>query len=105
LNFALARQALYHLSHASSPFCSHYFGDEVLLFAHTGLDLNPPVLCRYIFFFPTWADLELDPSDLSLLHSWDNRNAPLYWLRWGLENYLPRLTLNQNPPDLSLLSS
>jgi hypothetical protein len=70
---------------------------------HTSFPPQDGVL--YIFFFPTWADLELDPSDLSLLHSWDNRNAPLYWLRWGLENYLPRLTLNQNPPDLSLLSS
>jgi hypothetical protein len=24
----------------------------------------------------------------------------LFW-RWGLENYLPGLALNQNPPDLS----
>jgi hypothetical protein len=27
--FALAKQALYHLSHTSSPFCSGYFGDLV----------------------------------------------------------------------------
>jgi hypothetical protein len=26
---ALAKQALYHLSHTSSPFCSGYFGDGV----------------------------------------------------------------------------
>jgi hypothetical protein len=28
----LARQALYHLSHTSSPSCSGYFGDRVLFF-------------------------------------------------------------------------
>jgi hypothetical protein len=28
----LARQALYHLSHASSPFCVSYFSDMVLCF-------------------------------------------------------------------------
>jgi hypothetical protein len=48
----LAKQALYHLSHTSRPFCSAYF-----------------------------------------------------W-RWGLENYLPGLASNCNPPDeLSLPSS
>jgi hypothetical protein len=26
----LAKQVLYHLSYASSPFCSGYFGDKVL---------------------------------------------------------------------------
>jgi hypothetical protein len=30
--FALARQALSHLNHACSPFCSGYFEDRVLLF-------------------------------------------------------------------------
>jgi hypothetical protein len=31
----------------------------------------------------------------------------LLWLfrRWGLSNYLPRLALNCNPPDLSLPNS
>jgi hypothetical protein len=47
----LAKQAFYCWSHASSPFCSGYFGDG------------------------------------------------------GLANYLPRLALNQSPPNLSLLSS
>jgi hypothetical protein len=28
-DFALTKQALYHLSHTSSPFCSGYFGDRV----------------------------------------------------------------------------
>jgi hypothetical protein len=36
-------QVLYHLNHASSPFCSGYFGDRVSLFAQAGLDLDPPV--------------------------------------------------------------
>jgi hypothetical protein len=30
--FALAREALYHLSHSASPFCVGYFGNKVLLF-------------------------------------------------------------------------
>jgi hypothetical protein len=36
--FVLAKQALYHLCHTSSPFCSGYFGDGVSeLFAQAGL--------------------------------------------------------------------
>jgi hypothetical protein len=31
------------LSHTSNPFCSGYFGDEVLLFAWAGLDFDPPI--------------------------------------------------------------
>jgi hypothetical protein len=30
-------QVFFHKSHASSPFCSGYFGDMVLLFAQAGL--------------------------------------------------------------------
>jgi hypothetical protein len=45
LSFMLANQALYHLSHTSSPFCSDYFGDGVLLFAQTSLDYDPHILC------------------------------------------------------------
>jgi hypothetical protein len=32
LGIILARQELYYLNHASSTFCSGYFGDRVLLF-------------------------------------------------------------------------
>jgi hypothetical protein len=28
-----------------------------------------------------------------------------YWLRWSLANFLPRLALNSDPPDLCLPSS
>jgi hypothetical protein len=31
--FGFAKQVLYHLSYASSTFCSGYFGDRVLAFA------------------------------------------------------------------------
>jgi hypothetical protein len=41
----LARQELNCLSHASSPFCSGYFGDRVLLFVQVSLDCDPPILC------------------------------------------------------------
>jgi hypothetical protein len=38
-SFALTKQALYCLSHASSPLCSGYFGDGPLeLFAWAGLE-------------------------------------------------------------------
>jgi hypothetical protein len=43
--YVLARQELYHFSHASSPFCSGYFGDGVLLFAQASLDHDPTILC------------------------------------------------------------
>jgi hypothetical protein len=36
LGFALARQVLYHMSHASSSFYSGYLQDRVSLFAQTG---------------------------------------------------------------------
>jgi hypothetical protein len=35
----------YHLSLSSSLFCSGYFGDRDLPFAHTGLKHDLPVLC------------------------------------------------------------
>jgi hypothetical protein len=35
---------LYRLSHTSSPFCSGYFGDGVLLSTQASLDLDPPIL-------------------------------------------------------------
>jgi hypothetical protein len=40
----LARQALYHLSHTSSPPFLYYFGYRVSLFAQADLDFNPPIL-------------------------------------------------------------
>jgi hypothetical protein len=39
----LARQAHYHLSLSTSPLCVGYFWDRVLLFAHSGLNCDPPV--------------------------------------------------------------
>jgi hypothetical protein len=41
LSLALARQVLYCLSHAFSPFCSGYFGGRVSLFAQDGLNHIP----------------------------------------------------------------
>jgi hypothetical protein len=54
----LARLAVHHLSHTSSPFCSDYFGDGgVSLFAEARLDLHLPVL--------------------GFSHSWDDRLVSL----------------------------
>jgi hypothetical protein len=44
----LAKQVLYCLSIAFSPFCSGYFENSVLLFSQAGLDLDPPIL----YFLP-----------------------------------------------------
>jgi hypothetical protein len=41
--FTLARQVLFHLSHASSPFCFGCLGDGILLFAGAGLGGDLPV--------------------------------------------------------------
>jgi hypothetical protein len=38
------RSALYCLSNTSSPFCSGYIRDRVLLFAQAGMDHDPSVL-------------------------------------------------------------
>jgi hypothetical protein len=43
LSFMLAKQELYSLSQASSPFCSGYFGDRVSLIAQSGLDHSLPI--------------------------------------------------------------
>jgi hypothetical protein len=43
--FPLAKRALYLLSRASSPFCSHYFGDgvsETICPGFSPLDLSLP---------------------------------------------------------------
>jgi hypothetical protein len=48
----------------------------------------------------------LRASCLCFLHSWDDRcttpHPAFYWLRWGLMNFLPRLALNHNSPNLYL---
>jgi hypothetical protein len=40
----LIRQALCHLSHTFTSFCSGYFGSKVLLFAQASLDSKLPIL-------------------------------------------------------------
>jgi hypothetical protein len=64
-DFALAMQALYCLSQASSPFYLAYFGHRVLLFAQASLDCNPSIYVS--------------------CHSWNDRSTtvPSYWLTWG----------------------
>jgi hypothetical protein len=46
-------------------------------------------------------------AELALYYLSHTTSPFLLWLfwRWVLENYLPRLALNHDPPDLSLLSS
>jgi hypothetical protein len=52
--------------------------------------------------------LDHDPPTSSLLNTWANRHIPphpVYWLRWGLANFFPRLALNLSPQNLHFLSS
>jgi hypothetical protein len=64
--FTLLRQALYHLSHASSPFCFNYFSSRFSHFSSgPALDHNPPTHVSSV------------PGITSVLP------CPLYWLRWG----------------------
>jgi hypothetical protein len=87
--FMLARQALYFLSHVSSPLCSDYFGDRVLFLAKACLDHNPP-----IFGFH---------------HGWDDRFTPPVppFFSWDVIswNFWPGLVWNLELPNLSLLCS
>jgi hypothetical protein len=125
--FICARQVLYHFGHASSPFCSGYFGDRVSLFAQTNLDLNLPIwhlphswmtgtgchaqlFCIKMGLLNFWPRLAWNCSspDLSLSRSlgWQaHAFAPRYWFRWGLVNILLRMALNHHPPNFRLLSS
>jgi hypothetical protein len=41
----LLRQAFYHFSHTSGPFCFGYFGDRVSLFAWDHPELQSSYLC------------------------------------------------------------
>jgi hypothetical protein len=103
------------------PFCSGCFGAGVLVFC---LDHDPPILCFPLslgwqvcatmsaFFHRdgvSWTFFLAWPRTMILLLSasfmaWYDRLT--HWssclLSWGLTSYLPRLTLNLNPPSLNL---
>jgi hypothetical protein len=84
----LPGQVLYHLSHASSPFCFSYFSCSV---SHLCLGWSGP--WSFFFFLPC---------------SWDYRcvsSCAAYLLRWALANFLPVLPSNFDPPGLCLPSS
>jgi hypothetical protein len=69
-----AMQALYHLSHTTSPFCSGYFGDRVSLFAqaHPGLQSH--------FMLP------LSPG----CQAYTTTPRFFLLLRWGSAKFSPR---------------
>jgi hypothetical protein len=80
----IAKQALYHLSHTLIPF----------------------LLYLFIFWIRAHSFCPGRASDHE--SSWGNRCVALHpacLLRWGLANFLPRLDLNLDPPDLYLLNS
>jgi hypothetical protein len=74
-------QALYHLSHARSPFCFSCLFNRLSSFCSG----QPGPGCS---------------------HRWDHVPPLLaYWLRWSVSNFLPRLPLNCSLPHHYLLSS
>jgi hypothetical protein len=91
--YVFGRQALYHLSHTSCPFCFSCFGDRVSLFTQLGLGLDPSVLCPCC--------------------RWDGRSAPpcppvfpIVMGSWGPANLIfPGLAWDCNPPDFTLQHS
>jgi hypothetical protein len=111
------------LSHSSSHFCPGYFGDRFLLFAHVGLDPDPPTLLfppslgwqahttTPSFFLLRWDFTNLFycptyPGTTVLLMStssvtWFNRHTPLC-PAIKLLSCLPRPALNHNLSNLSL---
>jgi hypothetical protein len=103
--FTLAKQAFFYLSHTSSPFCSGYFRDRVLLFAQADLDHDLPIFLSLFFFLWYWSlnselytckegTLPLEPH-LQLMIilfyafqkslEWQVGTTPSF-LRWGLTN-------------------
>jgi hypothetical protein len=112
--FALARQVLYCLSHASCPFCSSYFEIGLCFLPRPGLQsyfrhpalLGRQVVCCHTQHFHCDGVLlisstsrvawNLDPPDLSLLCSlrWQVlTTSPCYWLRWGLATFFAQAGL------------
>jgi hypothetical protein len=54
----LARQALYHLSHSTSPFSVDYFWDRVSLYALAGLDSDPPNYASLLSWYDSLHQLD-----------------------------------------------
>jgi hypothetical protein len=67
--------------------CSGYFGNNVSLFAQTGLELDPSVL-----YFPPLLRWQVCAMKFNFFH-WDG----------VLQMFLPMLSWNCNHPDFSLL--
>jgi hypothetical protein len=66
-------------------------------------------ISHFIFGFLGQGGVSPDHSHptYTLLFDWDQQLSPLclvYWLRWYLANFLPRLASNLHPLDLNLPS-
>jgi hypothetical protein len=84
----LARQVFYHLSYISSLFSLTCFSDRVLFFPQHAWTVRSSYLQLPIARMT-------DVNHYAWLVCWDE----------GLPNFLPQVSLNCNPPSLSLLSS
>jgi hypothetical protein len=84
-DWVLAMQVLCCLSHASSPFCSGYFWDPVLLYALASLYFT------LLFMLPAIA------RKTGMHH-----HVCFFLLRWKLTNFLPGLSSNWGPEALTL---
>jgi hypothetical protein len=116
----LLGHALYHLSHVSSPLCSGYFGDRVLLLAWVSTDHDPLVagmigilyyvqlfLLRrgLVHFCPGWPGI-IFPISASCIAGMSGTSHPTQLLpEMGSLNFFSCLISNCNPPSLNLPSS
>lgn len=103
--FAVARQEIYHARPISSPFCYDYFWNRLLFFAQASMHQHPPNAwddrhitqcpafsvevgsCEMFFFYGLARNH--DPSNLSIMCSWDDRHEPLHHPRLY---FLPNFT-------------
>jgi hypothetical protein len=78
-----------HCSTTWVTFYISYLWDRVTLYAQASLDNEP--LCGEVVWVPTQQEWQLHTT------------IPSHWLRWDLENFLPRFCASPPPKELGLL--
>jgi hypothetical protein len=86
--FTFAKEALYHLSHVSSPFALVVLEVGSHFFVQASLDYNSPIL-----YFPPSLGWQACSTMPSFFH-WDQ--SPELFAEAGLDHYLPNLNLPSN---------
>jgi hypothetical protein len=74
----VSRQALYHLSHALSPFCFYYFSDSILLWADVSLRSPSSYICPRIAGITSMSHCA-QPGNISNVLSGDAKVLATLW--------------------------